>query len=125
MRENQISGKIIGAAIEVHQQLGPGLLETSYQHCLYHELLKRGIRVRKEVPLPLVYKGEKLDAGYRLDLFVEDTVIIEVKAVDVLAPIHKAQILTYLKLNASKLGLLINFNTILLKDGIQRVVNNL
>ncbi len=125
MEENEISRKIIGAAIEVHHQLGPGLLESSYQHCLFHELRSRGIRVRNEVPLPIVYKGEKLDAGYRLDLLVEDKVIVEVKSAEELAKIHLAQVLTYLKLKDKKLGLLINFNTLLLKDGIRRVVNNL
>jgi GxxExxY protein len=125
MRENEISSKIIGAAIRVHRQLGPGLLESSYQHCLFYELLARGIRVRKEVPLPIVYRGEKLDAGYRMDLLVEDTVVVEIKSAEALAKIHFALLLTYLRLNDKKLGLLINFNTLLLKDGIQRVVNNL
>ncbi|TVR89846.1 MAG: GxxExxY protein [Saprospirales bacterium] len=123
MKENTISGKVIGAAIEVHKQLGPGLLEKTYQHCLFHELRRRGISVRKEVPLPVVYKGEKLDLGYRIDLLVGDKVIVEVKAVEALAPIHTAQVLTYLKLKEKKLGLLINFNTLLLKNGIQRVLN--
>lgn len=125
MKENEISRIIIGTAIEVHRQLGPGLLESSYQHCLFHELVKQGARVRKEVPLPIVYKGEKLDAGYRLDLLVEDKVIIEVKSCEELAKIHFAQMLTYLKLKDKRLGLLINFNTLLLKNGIKRVVNNL
>jgi len=125
MEENEVSRKIIGAAIEVHDQLGPGLLESSYQHCLLHELRSRGIRVSNEVPLPIVYKGEKLDAGYRLDLLVEDKVIVEIKSAEALAKIHLAQLLTYLKLKDKKLGLLINFNTLLLKDGIRRVVNNL
>lgn len=123
MRENEIATKIIGAAIEVHRQLGPGLLESSYHHCLYHELRSRGIPVCKEVPLPIVYNGEKLDAGYRLDLLVDDKVIIEIKSAEELAKIHVAQVLTYLKLKDKKLGLLINFNTILLKHGIKRILN--
>nr|MBS0037438.1 GxxExxY protein [Saprospiraceae bacterium] len=123
MGENGTSSKIIGAAIEVHRQLGPGLLESSYQHCLYHELRSRGVSVRKEVPLPIVYRGEKLEAGYRIDLLVEDKVIVEVKSAEALADIHIAQVLTYLKLKDKKLGLLINFNNLLLKDGIKRVLN--
>ncbi|TVR89840.1 MAG: GxxExxY protein [Saprospirales bacterium] len=125
MGENAISRKIIGAAIEVHRQLGPGLLESSYQQCLFHELMSRGLRASNEVPLPIVYKGQKLDAGYRLDLLVEDKVVVEVKSAEALAKIHFAQLLTYLRLKDKKLGLLINFNTLLLKDGIQRVVNKL
>ena len=123
MKENQISREIIGAAIEVHRQLGPGLLENTYQHCLYFELLSRGLKVKKEVGLPVIYKGERLDIGYRLDLLVENKVIVELKIVDAFAPVHIAQVLTYLKLTDLKLGLLINFNTELLKDGVQRVLN--
>jgi len=125
MTENELSTIIIGAAIEVHKQLGPGLLESAYEHCLAYELRLMGLDVKQQVALPIVYKGIKLDAGYRIDLLVEDKVIVEIKAVEVLADIHTAQLLTYLKLKDLKLGLLINFNTVLLKDGIKRIVNNL
>jgi len=123
MNENQISRKIIGAAIEVHRQLGPGLLENTYKHCLFYELIEMDVEVKKEVSLPVIYKEKRLDIGYRLDLLVENEVIVELKTVDAFAPIHMAQLLTYLKLTDRKLGLLINFNTILLKDGVQRVLN--
>nr|MBS0038135.1 GxxExxY protein [Saprospiraceae bacterium] len=123
MRENQISREIIGAAIEVHQELGPGLLENTYKHFLFYELRRRGLRARVEVPIPVIYKEERLDIGYRMDLLVEDKVVVEVKAVEALSPIHLAQILTYLRLKGNKLGLIINFNTLLLKNGIKRVVN--
>ena len=125
MKENDISGLIVDAAIEVHKNLGPGLLESSYKECLFYELVQRGLSVLKEVGLPLVYKEVKLDCGYRIDLWVENKVIIEIKAVDALIDIHLAQILTYLKLTDNKLGFLLNFNSTLMKNGIRRVVNNL
>lgn len=125
MTENELSTIIIGLAIEVHKQLGPGLLESSYEHCLAYELRANGLNVKQQVALPIVYKEVKLDAGYRIDLLIEDKVIIEIKVVDALADIHTAQLLTYLKLKDLKLGLLINFNTLLLKTGIKRIVNNL
>jgi GxxExxY protein len=121
--ENELSSKIIGAAIEVHSQLGPGLLESTYEVCLFHELKQAGLEVKQQIPLPVVYKDVKLNAGYRIDLLVEDKVVIEIKSVDALAPIHTAQILTYLKLTNLKLGLLMNFNTMKMKDGIKRVLN--
>jgi len=123
-QENEISGKIIGAAIEVHKHLGPGLLESAYEECLCRELDLRGIDFKRQVPLPLKYKGLKLDCGYRLDLLVEDKVIVELKTVEAIAPIHEAQILTYLKLRDIRLGLIINFNVPLLVEGIRRLVNN-
>ena len=123
-QENEISGKIIGAAIEVHKHLGPGLLESAYEECLCRELDLRGIDFKRQVPLPLSYKGLKLDCGYRLDLLVEDKVIVELKTVEAIAPIHEAQILTYLKLRDIRLGLIINFNVPLLVEGIRRLVNN-
>ncbi len=125
MTENEISEKIIGCAIQVHRELGPGLLESSYQECLYFELVQSGLLVEKEKPLPLVYKDVKLDCGYRLDLVVENKVVIEVKSVEALNDIHMAQILTYLKLSKCKLGLLMNFNVVLMKNGIKRVANKL
>ncbi len=125
MTENQISGIIIGKAIEVHRALGPGLLESAYQECLYHELINEGLKVEKEKPMPIIYKDIKLDHGYRLDLLVENKVVIEIKTVDTLIDVHTAQILTYLKLGDYKLGLLINFNVPLLKEGIKRYVNKL
>ena len=121
--ENEISGKIIGAAIEVHKHLGPGLLESAYEECLCRELDLRGIDFKRQVPLPLSYKGLKLDCGYRLDLLVEDKVIVELKTVEAIAHIHEAQILTYLKLREIRLGLIINFNVPLLVEGIRRLVN--
>ena len=123
-QENDISGRIIGAAIEVHKHLGPGLLESAYEECLCRELDLRGIDFKRQVPLPLSYKGLKLDCGYRLDLLVEDKVIVELKTVEAIAPIHEAQILTYLKLRDIRLGLIINFNVPLLVEGIRRLVND-
>ena len=125
MTENEISYKIIGAAIELHKQLGPGLLESAYENTLAYELSALGLFVEQQIPMPLVYKEIKLDCGYRIDLRVESKVIIEIKSVEALAPIHFAQTLTYLKLSGCKLGLLINFNTERLKEGIHRIVNNL
>lgn len=123
MKENEVSSKIIGAAIEVHKQLGPGLLESSYEYCLAYELRSLGLAVKHQVALPIVYKEVKLDAGYRIDLIVEEKVIVEIKSVEDLAPIHTAQILTYLKLKNLRLGLLINFNSVKVIDGIKRVIN--
>ena len=125
MNENEISKLIIGKAIEVHKVLGPGLLESAYQECLYYELITEGLIVEKEKPMPIEYKEVRLDHGYRLDLLVENKVVIEVKTVDLIIDVHEAQILTYLKLGGYKLGLLINFNVSLLKNGIKRFVNNL
>jgi len=121
--EQQLTGQVIGAAIEIHKALGPGLLESTYQACLRKELQLRGIVFEYEKRLPLEYKGIKLDCGYRLDLIVGGTVVVEVKAVETLAPIHEAQLLTYLKLTGVKVGLLINFNVVVLKNGIKRLVH--
>ena len=125
MKENELSHIIIGLAIDVHNALGPGLLESAYQECLYYKLNKEGFKVEKEKRMPLVYEDVKLDCGYRIDLLVEEKLVIEIKSVDVLDDIHLAQTLTYLKLGNYKLGLLINFNVTLLKHGIKRVVNGL
>ncbi|MBS1739377.1 MAG: GxxExxY protein [Bacteroidetes bacterium] len=125
MTENEVSNKIIGAAIKVHTQLGPGLLESAYQECLYYVLTKEGLKVEKEKPMPLVFEEVKLDCGYRIDLLVENKVVIEVKSVEGLNDVHLAQTLTYLKLGNYKLGLLINFNVALLKQGIKRVANGI
>jgi len=122
-QENDISGKIIDAAIEVHKKLGPGLLESAYEECLCCEMQLRGIEFNRQVPLSLNYKGVVLDCGYRLDLLVEDRVIVELKSIEGLEPIHEAQMLTYLKLRNAWLGLIINFNVIMLKDGVRRLVN--
>ncbi|NOX85687.1 MAG: GxxExxY protein [Chlorobi bacterium] len=125
MNENEISRVIVGCALKVHKALGPGLLESAYEECLFYELDKEGLIVQKQKPLPLVYEDVKLDVGYRVDLLVENKVIIEIKAVEELNDVHLAQVLTYLKLSGCKLGLLINFNVALIKHGIRRVVNNL
>lgn len=123
MELNEISEKIIGAAIQVHSTLGPGLLEGAYEACLKYELEKQGLKVLSQVGLPVFYDGMKIDLGYRLDLLVEDAVIVELKAVNKITPVHEAQLLSYLKLSEKRLGLLINFNVILLKDGITRRMN--
>ncbi len=125
IKENELSYEIIGAAIEVHRHLGPGLLESAYEECLCHELKGRNILFHRQVALPVNYKGVRLDCGYRLDIVVENLVILELKAVEKPIPIHDAQLLTYLKLANLKLGILINFNTTILKQGIKRIVNNL
>lgn len=125
MTENELSNKIIGLAIEVHHGLGPGLLESAYKESLYYMLIKDGLKVEKEKPMPLIYSEVKLDCGYRIDLLVENKVVIEIKSVEALNDVHLAQTLTYIKLGGFKLGLLINFNVYMLKDGIRRVVNNL
>lgn len=123
MEENQITEKIIACAIKVHSSLGPGLLESAYKECLYFELKKAALKVEKEKPFPLVYEEVKLECGYRIDLFVENAIVVEVKSVDAIHDIHLAQTLTYLKLANRRFGLLINFNVLRLKDGIKRVVN--
>ncbi len=120
MIENTITEKIIGCAIEVHRNLGPGLLESAYEECLFYELQQTGLDVRRQVPLPIVYKETKLDVGYRIDLLVQDIVIVEIKSVDAITEIHKAQLMTYMRLTGVKVGLLINFNVRKLKDGIVR-----
>lgn len=122
--ENILSNKIIGLAIKVHTNLGPGLLESAYQECLFYELKKAGFHVEKEKPMPLVYEEVKLDVGYRIDLLIENKVLVELKSVEALNDVHLAQTLTYLKLGNYKLGLLINFNVSQLKNGIRRVINS-
>ena len=121
---NKITETIIGAAIDVHRALGPGLLESAYEACMVYDLIQVGMKVEQQKPLPVVYRGVKLECGYRLDLMIENEVVVEIKSIDKLLPIHKAQLMSYLKLADCKVGLLINFNVELLKDGIQRVVNN-
>ena len=125
MNENELSNKIIGLAIEIHESLGPGLLESAYKECLYYRLKKEGFSVEKEKPMPLIYKDIKLDFGYRIDILVENKVVIETKSVESLNEVHFAQTLTYMKLGNYKLGLLINFNVFLLKNGIKRLVNKI
>ena len=119
---NQISGKVIGAAIEVHKQLGPGLLESSYETCLVYELELGGLQIERQKTLPIVYKDLLLEQGYRIDLIVEKAIVVEIKAVEALLPVHQAQILTYLRLSNLHLGLLINFNVPKLKEGIRRFI---
>ena len=123
MIENKLSNTVIGCAIKIHKVLGPGLLESAYHECLYYELAKTGLKVEKEKPLPLIYEEVKLECGYRLDLLVDNKLVVEIKSVDTLLPVHLAQVLTYLKLSQCKLGLLINFNVSLLKNGIKSVIN--
>ena len=125
MSENEISRIIIGAAIDIHRHLGPGLLESVYQECLFYELIEEGLDVEMEKYLPIKYKELSIDKGYRIDLLVEEKVVIELKTVDEVLNIHESQILTYLKLGNYKLGLLINFNEVLLKNGLHRYVNRL
>jgi len=122
MKINDLTYEIIGCAYKVHSQLGPGLLESAYEVCLEYELEKKGFEVARQVGLPVVYDDIKLNAGYRIDLIVNNSVIIEIKSVEILAPIHTAQVLTYLKLADKKLGLLINFNVTDLKKGIKRLI---
>mgnify|MGYP001616103292 FL=1 len=121
---NKITETIIGVAIGIHKALGPGLLESAYEACMVYDLIQSGLKVEQQKPLPVVYREVKLECGYRLDLMIENEVIVEIKSVEKLLPIHKAQLMSYLKLSDCKIGLLINFNVELLKDGIQRVVNN-
>jgi GxxExxY protein len=120
---DEISGRIIAGALKVHTAVGPGLLESAYEACLLHELQKAGLKVASQVPFRLAYDGIQLDIGYRIDLLIEDSVIIEIKCVEIIAPIHKAQLLSYLRLTGKSLGLIINFHVEHLKDGIRRVVN--
>jgi len=122
MEFDQLSNRVIGCALEVHRTLGPGLLESTYEQCLAYELSQLGIPFKLQSPLPVRYKGIKLDCGYRIDLFVDDELIVELKSVDKIMEIHKAQLLTYMKLSEVKVGLLINFNVEILKDGIKRFV---
>jgi GxxExxY protein len=120
---NQLTHKIIAAAIKVHSILGPGLLESAYHACLLHELRKQGLTVESQVGLPVVYEGEQIDLGYRIDLIVEDVVILEIKCVESINPVHQAQLLSYMRLSGRHIGLLINFHVVHLKDGIRRVVD--
>jgi len=123
-RLNAITGKVIAAATRVHRALGPGLLESAYEACTAFELVQDGLRVEQQKPLPLIYREVKLDCGYRLDLLVEGEVIVEIKAIDSLAPIHEAQLMSYLKLSGCRVALVINFNVTVLKDGVRRIVND-
>ena len=120
-----LSRRIIGFAIEVHRQLGPGLLESAYEECLCHELKQAQISFARQVPLPVIYKSVQLDCGYRLDIVAENSIILELKTIERTMPIHEAQLLTYLKLSGIKLGLLMNFNSVVLKDGLRRLVLDL
>lgn len=125
MELNEITEKAIGCAIKVHKALGPGLLESTYEECVCYELSKAGLRFQRQVGLPVQYEEVRLDCGYRIDLIVEDVVIVELKAVDLLLPIHEAQLLTHLRMSKLRVGLLINFNVLVLKDGIRRKANNM
>lgn len=125
MTENELSKIVFDCALKVHQNLGPGLLESAYEECLFYELNKTGLDIQKQKALPLVYEEVRLDIGYRIDIIVENKLILEIKSVEALNDIHFAQLLTYLKLTNCKLGMLINFNVNLIKNGIKRVVNNL
>ncbi len=125
MTENEIANKVIGSAIEVHKALGPGLLESAYKECLYYKLIREGLVAEKEKPMPLVFEGVKLECGYRMDILVENKLVIEIKSVEALNDVHLAQTLTYMKLGGFKLGLLMNFNVIMLKNGIKRVANGI
>jgi GxxExxY protein len=125
MNENEIGDIVLGGAMKVHSALGPGLLESAYEICLAHEITKQGLSIKQQVLLPVQYNGLKLDAGYRLDLLVHNKVIVELKAVEKLLPIHTAQLLSYLKLSQLALGYLLNFNVVHMRDGIKRVVNKL
>ena len=124
MEINDLSYKIIGLAIDVHKELGPGLLESAYQECLYYEIKNAGLNVKKELSLPIIYKDVKLDHGYRIDLLIEDKIVLELKTVEKFTDVHFAQILTYLKLGNYPLGLLINFDSKILKNSIKRFINN-
>lgn len=123
MHENEIANIIIGCAIDVHKALGPGLLESAYQECLYYKLLKEGLQLHKEKPMPLVFEEVHLECGYRIDILVENKVVVEIKSVEAINDVHLAQTLTYMKLGNYKLGLLLNFNVSFLKHGIRRVIN--
>lgn len=124
MEINQISGAVVDASMKVHTALGPGLLESAYEKCLIHELRKRGLRVDVQVPVPVSYDGEILDTGYRADLVVEDAALVELKSIETILPVHKAQLLSYLRLSQKRVGLLINFNVAHLRDGITRIINS-
>lgn len=123
MSENDISYKIIGCALEVHKALGPGLLESAYQACLFYELNKTALLIEMEKPMPVIYQGVRMDCGYRIDLLVERKVVVEIKSVEALHSVHKAQVLTYMRLGNYKLGLLINFNVVKLTHGIERLID--
>lgn len=125
LSENDIAKIVFEAALKVHRKTGPGLLESAYQECLFYELDKAGLFVEKQKLLPLIYEDIKLDAGYRIDLMINNKVVIELKSIETLAPVHIAQVITYLRLSGAKLGILINFNVALLKDGFKRIVNGL
>lgn len=125
MTENEIANRVIGLAIEVHRALGPGLLENAYKECLHYKIVQAGLFSEKEKPMPLIFEEVQLECGYRIDILVESKLVLEIKSVEALHDVHLAQTLTYMKLGDYKLGLLINFNTTLLKNGIKRVVNNL
>lgn len=120
---NELSSQIIGAAMDVHREIGPGLLESAYEECLSYELILRGLSIARQKPLPLKYKNTSLDCSYKLDLVVGNLIIVEIKAVETILPIHEAQLLSYLKISGLKLGLLINFNVKLLRNGIRRIIN--
>jgi GxxExxY protein len=122
-RVNRITGAVISAAMKVHSHLGPGLLESAYEACLAHELRKQGIRVAQQVGLPVIYDGERIDLGYRIDLIVDDIVIVEIKSVEAINPVHQAQLLSYIRLSGRNVGLLINFHVAHLRDGIKRMVD--
>lgn len=122
-RVNQITGTIVTAAMKVHSELGPGLLESAYEACMAHELRKQGLRVAKQVALPVIYDGERIELGYRIDLLVEDLVIVEIKCVETINPVHEAQLLSYIRLSGKNVGLLINFHVAHLRDGIKRMVD--
>jgi GxxExxY protein len=122
MNTEEVFKKVLDCSFAVHTALGPGLLESAYSECLFYELVSINLKVEKQKPLPLIYKEVKLDAGYRIDLFVEDHIVVEIKSIDTLADIHMAQILTYMKLSNCKLGLLVNFNVLHLREGIKRVI---
>jgi GxxExxY protein len=124
MELNEISGTVIGCAIKVHRALGPGLLESAYEGCLVYELSKKGLSCQTQLKLPVIYDGVKIDTGYRVDVIVANSVILEIKTVKKIIPIHEAQLLSYLKMSKLKLGLILNFNTRILKSGIKRIVNN-
>jgi GxxExxY protein len=125
MTENEIANAIIGLAITVHKSLGPGLLESAYKECLYYKIIQSGIAAEKEKSMPLIFEEVRMECGYRVDILIMNKVVIEIKSVEALNDIHLAQTLTYMKLGNYKLGLLINFNVVLLKNGIKRIVNNL
>jgi len=124
MTENEIASIVFKTSLQIHKNLGPGLLESTYQECLYHEIQKRGLFIEKQKPLPLIYNDTKLEIGYRIDLMIENKFIVEIKSVEALNDIHLAQILTYLKLSNCRLEMLINFNVILIKHGVKRVINS-